>query len=405
VKQSAIDRKVEFIMEIGKALHVNGVSAQNLEEALVKLSNKLDLQGQFFATPTVIIASFDTAEGKKNSMTRVSPGIIDLQKLMRIDRIGDSVLADKLSPEEALKHLHDLSQSKRLYPAILEVLAYAIVAGAAAIFFKGGFKEFYLSIACGVIVGIINELTFDNALSKSFEFIAALFVALATALLFSYSGDFSIQLVTIASLIVLIPGLTLTISMTELATNNLAAGTARLMQAILTFFKLGFGVAIGTSIVASSVHGLKFFEKSHSPFLLDFTWPALIAAAFAFTILFRAKLLQYPWVLAAGIVAFFTTQSASMIYGSDLGAFIGGLAVGLFANFYARFRKHPAALISMPGLILLVPGSIGFRGIASLVHKDTLAGISATFDMFMIAIALVSGLLLANIFLPPKRSL
>jgi uncharacterized membrane protein YjjB (DUF3815 family) len=94
-----------------------------------------------------------------------------------------------------------------------------------------------------------------------------------------------------------------------------------------------------------------------------------------------------------------------MIYGSDLGAFIGGLAVGLFANFYARFRKHPAALISMPGLILLVPGSIGFRGIASLVHKDTLAGISATFDMFMIAIALVSGLLLANIFLPPKRSL
>ena len=62
-------------------------------------------------------------------------------------------------------------------------------------------------------------------------------------------------------------------------------------------------------------------------------------------------------------------------------------------------------MISMPGLILLVPGSIGFRGLSFLVEKNTLAGIETTFQMFMIAVALVGGLLLASILVSPKRSL
>jgi len=40
-----------------------------------------------------------------------------------------------------------------------------------------------------------------------------------------------------------------------------------------------------------------------------------------------------------------------------------------------------------------------------LVEKNTLAGIETTFQMFMIAVALVGGLLLASILVSPKRSL
>ncbi len=42
-------------------------------------------------------------------------------------------------------------------------------------------------------------------------------------------------------------GLSITISVTELATRNVISGTTRIFGAILSALQLGFGIAIGTS--------------------------------------------------------------------------------------------------------------------------------------------------------------
>ena len=57
----------------------------------------------------------------------------------------------------------------------------------------------------------------------------------------------------------------------------------------------------------------------------------------------------------------------------------------------------------MPAMILLVPGSLGFRGISSLLDRDTLTGIETTFAMFVVAMAIVAGLLIANAVVSPRR--
>src|SRR5690606_30564729 len=51
---------------------------------------------------------------------------------------------------------------------------------------------------------------------------------------------------SLAGLVVLLPGLTFTIGLTELSTRHLASGTARLAGALVTFLGLGFGVALGS---------------------------------------------------------------------------------------------------------------------------------------------------------------
>jgi uncharacterized membrane protein YjjB (DUF3815 family) len=59
----------------------------------------------------------------------------------------------------------------------------------------------------------------------------------------------------------------------------------------------------------------------------------------------------------------------------------------------------------VPAVLLLVPGSTGFRGMSSLLDKDTLTGVETLFAMFVVAIAIVAGLLVANAFVSPRRSL
>ncbi len=403
-----INQKISFIMKFAKALHSYGAAAHGLEQALENIIKTLGLEGEFFATPTAIIASFHTSEGEKSSMTRVKPGGIDLEKMLKIDEVGDKIIAGEISIQEASLMLDKIISAPNLYPCWLEALAYGIIAGAVSIFFGAGVNEIIISSIIGFILGLLAvSFSFHPQTSRFFEFFAAFLASILTMLCYKLMPFFSVELVTLASIIVFVPGLSLTISITELATENLAAGTARLMQAIMVFLKLCFGVILGTSIY----HGI--FKEStlgalvQNPLPYSYIWIAIILAAFAFTILFRAKLKDYFWILLASLIGYLSSFVGSKLLGGDamMGAFLGGFMVGISANLYARYIKHPAAMIFMPGLILLVPGSIGFRGLSFLVEKNTVAGIDTTFQMLMIAVALVGGLLLASILVVPKRSL
>ena len=50
----------------------------------------------------------------------------------------------------------------------------------------------------------------------------------------------------------------------------------------------------------------------------------------------------------------------------------------------------------MPGIALLVPGSIGYRSLEAFLSQDTDHGVESAFRMFLVGIALVAGLLFSN---------
>ncbi len=67
--------------------------------------------------------------------------------------------------------------------------------------------------------------------------------------------------------------------------------------------------------------------------------------------------------------------------------------------------RRPALVTQLPGIMMLVPGSIGFQSLSSFLAQDTITGIEAAFRMALVAAALVGGLFCANALMPPRRSL
>lgn len=400
-------RKIDFIMQFAAALHSYGATAEGLEMAMSNIVHKMGLTCQFFATPTVIMASFRTEEGQeRNSLIRVKPSGIDLQKMLEIDELGDLIIGRKVNLEEALTRLDQITKAPNLYPRIIEALAYGIIGATVAVFFSAGINEVLVSFLVSLVIGILaSSISFIPQTARFFEFFAAFLVSLLSGFIYIFYPHFSVEFVNLAGLIVFVPGLSLTISMTELATENLAAGTARLMQAITVFLKLGFGALLGSTLIKMIYPHVDFVKPAINPLPQWSIYPALVLAAIGFTILFRAKFKDFPWLLAACLIAYYSSYLATMHFPKELSPFIGAFMVGLAANIYARCLKHPAAIVSMPGLILLVPGSIGFQGLSFLAGKNTIAGIDTVFQMFMIAVALVAGLLLASILIKPERSL
>jgi uncharacterized membrane protein YjjB (DUF3815 family) len=56
----------------------------------------------------------------------------------------------------------------------------------------------------------------------------------------------------------------------------------------------------------------------------------------------------------------------------------------------------------LPGILMLVPGSLGFQSLSALVERDVLSGLGTAFAVGLVAISLVAGLLVAAAILPPR---
>ncbi|HEX7977062.1 MAG TPA: threonine/serine exporter family protein, partial [Gemmatimonadaceae bacterium] len=54
----------------------------------------------------------------------------------------------------------------------------------------------------------------------------------------------------------------------------------------------------------------------------------------------------------------------------------------------------------VPGILLLVPGSVGYRSMSAMMDRDTVAGIDIAFTMILTAVSLVAGLLIAGVLVP-----
>ena len=75
-------------------------------------------------------------------------------------------------------------------------------------------------------------------------------------------------------------------------------------------------------------------------------------------------------------------------------------------NAYARWWHRPGAILRVPGIIMLVPGSASLRGLLELIQQqDVTAGQDAMLAALNILLALIAGLLSGNLLLPPRRNL
>jgi uncharacterized membrane protein YjjP (DUF1212 family) len=405
VAVAARDDRVRFVLEYAQALQRYGAAAHRLEAALESCCRHLGLQGQFFATPTSVFCAFGDVADQRVHLLRVNGGGVNLGKLTALYGVYEQLLARRLLPIDAAARVRGICATTDALALWARLLSHGVAAASAACFFGGGWSELALAGGLGVWVGVLLALrSAGQRLERVVEPVAAFTCALAVGLC-SRHVPLSRDLTVVASVIVLLPGFALTIAMAELAYGHLAAGTARLMGAVITFLTLGVGVALGLRV---SLPGSGVLPPPPPVAVVAPWWVlpiALPAAALAFVVLFRARRADALWIVATCALAFSGARWGSDALGPELGVFVGALLVGVVSNLLASARATPSAVTIVPGLMVLVPGSLGLRSLASLVEGQTLTGVHTAFAVLLVAGALVTGLLVANVLVRSPREL
>ena len=407
------DSAAVFLIRLGRALHEAGFSAPQLESALADVASRLAVPAQFFSTPTSLFIAFGDGATQRTHLERVNPAGIDLGRLADLEGLLERVRDGRTSPAAASAEIAEIARRPRRYSRKLTYFCWGLASATSAVFLGGSLREVAVAGFVGLVTGLVAFLAERRpAAERLFVPFAAAFAAFTAAVVAAAAPPLSVYIATVAGLIVLLPGYTLTVALSELAAEHLSSGTARFAGALVTFLMIGLGVAIGGRLATATLGAL--VATAGSPSASDLqaialgppAWLQLVAlllAPLGLAVLLRAPRTEMPWIVAVGAVGYFAGRLGAEMLEPEVGMFVGALAIGLASGLYERIRRLPASIPLVPGILMLVPGSIGYRSLTALLAAEVVPGIQTAFRMLLVAASLVAGLLIAAALTVERR--
>lgn len=413
-QRSALDGRVRFLTELGRRLHIVGVSASRLEGAVHSVANSIGVRVEVWSTPTGLLLSLSDAERsdatQETRVLRLEPGNIQLGALAKLDAIAEHVVKGTMSIDEAWVAMAALDKPFTVKLQLATVGAFGLAAGSVAGLLSTAWIDVSVAAVIGLLIGWIAILSGTRPhLAAAFEAVAALIATTLATAFAHFVAPLTLQTVIVAALIVLMPGLALTTAVSELASQQLVTGTSRFAGAMTVLLKLTFG-----SVAASQVMlVLGWTPMLGTPEALP-QWVeivSMVGAAFSFAVLFRASRRDIPLVMASAILGYIFVRLGSgwlgpVANGTFAGSvFFSSLMMAALANLYGRWAGRPGQLVRVPGIMLLVPGSVGFRALGFVMERDYALGLDTLVAVLSAILALVAGLLFGSLLVPPRRHL
>ncbi len=407
--QASYRDRIGFVVELATRLHGYGTTAERLEGAVRVVARRLGLRCSAWSNPTGIILSFsdaaiDSPLLDSTQVIRLEPGSTDLRKLAAADAIADEVMVGRRDIASGLQALRALDQPPGWRARALEVLSYGLSAASVTGLLRRGWGDIVVASVIGLLIGALHVAGLRRPrVQEAEEAIAALVATFLTAFVATFWLPLTTKSVVIASIIVLMPGMMLTNAVAELSSQHLVSGTARFGGALAVLIKLTFGTLAAMQFVRLLGWHPHEAINDQSPAWVEAV--ALLVGSYAFAVLFRADRRDYPLVMASAMFGYGVTRWAGAELGNDAGVFFGGMAVIAASNVYARWRNRPGALVRVPGIILLVPGSVSFRSLTFVLERDVILGLNTAVAVLSVLIALVAGVLFGNLLIPARRNL
>lgn len=396
-----------FLIRLAMALHSYGSSAARTEYLIDKAADKLDIKANISVFPSLILLSFPGVDlndpnQKEIHMLTVDPDL-DVDKLGRADELANRVGHEGAPLSLAYWRLKAIASSPPEFGKWWRLFGFALSSSMSSLlFFNGSLWDALFSFLLGLAVGLLEFISSKSSLYASvLEFTSALVVSFLSRIFQVHFKSYELCYFAMAlsALVQLLPGLSLTLGVSEMVAKSHVTGTSRIMYALFSALQLGFGLAMGENLV---IWAPKPVTADCAPPNLSI-WLKLLwfsGYTFASNVLLNARLDQWPGMAFASFVGYVVSEATSLKLASSASSVISAFAVGMTGTAYSRFTGDLPLVMVLSGILLLVPGGIGVQGVTAMLGDDVLSGMGFVFDMVIVGLSITLGLLIAKIALP-----
>lgn len=157
---------------------------------------------------------------------------------------------------------------------------------------------------------------------------------------------------------------------------------------------LAAGIVAGASLVGVP---MLEFDQAQNPIGPLGPWLAVAVFGVAIVIAQCGRPRSMPWVLLVLYVAYGAQVIGDIFFGGVLSAMIGALVMTPVAYLVSTQRSGPAAFASfLPAFWMLVPGSLGLVGVASILDGDS-AGLNTLVATASTMVSITLGILAGSV--------
>lgn len=391
-------RRSGTVLRMGKAMLSSGTGSYRVKTAMQQVAAALGIdRHEAHVTLTEITATSHRGPIFRTEVAEVRSVGVNAHRLSRLTDLANG-LRPGATVEDVDRELDRIEALHPLYPALANALFAAVACGAFAYLNGGGPVEVGgVLLASGLGQAVRRALLHRRANQFGVTMLAAAVACLAylgfvLALDAATGAGAGHEAGFISAVLFLVPGFALVTGALDLAKLDFSAGVARLTYAMLILLAAGVSVwAVSYSTGLDTVGP----PPAELPALVEV---ALRALASALGVLGFALLFNSPVRMALGATAIGTVANVLRLGLVDAGlamqaaTMVATLVVGLLAAWVAPALRVPRITVSVPAVVIMVPGAAAYRAVVGLNNGDVDAAVFASVQAFFVVISIAVGL-------------
>lgn len=349
---------------------------------------------------------FDGEEGFTQSLCLTNTGV-NTSKLNRLEHFIRNFETEgkTMSGNQLHNFLDSIEEIHGLYSPIALGIAAAIACGGFTFLLGGGLIEMF----CAFIGAGLGNFLRCKLTKHHYTLFLGIVLSVSFACL-SYAGLLKLGEVFlhlsvrheagyICAMLFIIPGFPFITSGIDLAKLDLRSGLERLTYALIIILVATMGAWITAMILKLQPEDFIAVHLGTASRLI-FRLCASFCGVLGFSIMFNSSIPMASTAAMIGAVA--NTLRLSLIdftgMPAAVAAFTGALAAGLLASLIKKNNGYPRISLTVPSIVIMVPGLYFYRGFYNLGVMSLNEAVSWLAAAILIVVALPLGLIFARIF-------
>lgn len=245
-----LDEILDASIQVGYELLRNGAEIYRVEQSIRYICEAYGTKEiEAFAIPSSIVVTVSDGHQSLTKSKRVSIEKRDLDKIKRLTDLSRCICREHLTYQETMQRLAEIKNGPVFSP-VMQSFAYMVVGFSFTMFFGGKYQDGLAGAAVGIEIYFLTRLLGKIRVNGFFVNIICGFAASVTArLLRNTFGIFNSDVITIGTIMLLVPGLVIANSMRDFISTDTMAGMLQLIEALFTATGIAIGVAFAMMAV------------------------------------------------------------------------------------------------------------------------------------------------------------
>lgn len=380
-------------MDAGQTLLENGGEVFRAQQTMEIMAASLGVRDfHVYVLTNGIFASAHLPGRDAVSLVRHVPTVsIHLGRVEAVNELSRELAAGRLGVVEAEARLNTARTLPRSTPQ-LEILACVVGAAGFAYLFGGTLADMPVAAVAGLLEALVCQQFARHGINRIFTDIVAAFCGTIWAIAVqTVVPTVNANAAIIGALMVLTPGVALTMGVRDILNGDYLSGSIRLLDALLIAGSIAGGVVLGW-IMARGLGGGVMPVWTH--YFAHFV--VAVIATISFGITFQMPRRHYlacgltgavGWMVYIFCVELFALSPA-------IATLVATLPLTGCARFFAIRHKAPVTIFLLPGIFPLVPGAGIYYTAYYFLQGEQELFASKGGETFKVALALALGIAL-----------